>query len=66
MRQYKSYDHRLKLLVIEAGDVEKFSGLGIPKSTMRTWIIGGIKKSFVTLDIFDKEKRELCQRIIEL
>ena len=45
-KTYRRYDPRLKNLVIESGDVERFSRLGIPKSTLREWIRNGRQEFF--------------------
>jgi hypothetical protein len=66
MPQYKSYDHRLKILAFESKDVSLFTKLGIPKSTVKSWLKNGINPELVTLEIFDDEKKELCLKIIEL
>ena len=66
MEKYNSYDHRLKLLIIESRDLKKFDRFNIPKSTMKTWIANGFPKRFITLDVFEKSKKELCLQIIEL
>jgi putative transposase len=34
----RSYDHRIKQAIIESGDRSLFPELGIPKSTVRSWI----------------------------
>ena len=66
MARYKSYDHRLKILVIDADNLDLFKKFDIPKSTMKTWRKNGINSNFITLDIFDEDKKNLCQRIIKL
>ena len=66
MAEYNSYDRRLKVLVIDSGDVDKYKKLGIPRTTLRSWIAKGVSHKFITLDIFDEEKKDLCQRIISL
>lgn len=66
MARYKSYDHRLKILVIESGNLSLFKRFDIPLSTMKTWQNNGINSNFITLDIFDEDKKNLCHRIIKL
>ena len=66
MARYKSYDHRLKILVIDADNLELFKRFDIPMSTMKTWRKNGINSNFITLDILDEDKKNLCQRIIQL
>jgi hypothetical protein len=64
--QYKVYDPRFRTIVIEFSDLKKFIKYGVPVSTMRSWKAKGLNPNFFTLDIFDKDNKNLCKRIIDL
>ena len=64
-KTYRRYDPRLKNLVIESGDVERFSRLGIPKSTLREWIRNG-RQEFFSLPELAQDSAELVARNLEL
>ncbi len=57
-RSQKVYDHRLKKLVRETGDIQLAVENGVPRSTARGWISASAE-SVVTLDVFDATKSEL-------
>lgn len=57
-KTYRRYDPRLKNLVIESGDIERFSRLGIPKSTLREWIKNG-PQDYFTLPELSMDTAEL-------
>jgi hypothetical protein len=64
-RQYRRYDPRLKNLVAESGDIEKFASLNIPRSTLREWIKIG-RQEFITLSELEFMSTDMIQEIIEL
>ncbi len=45
-RAYRRYDHRLRNMVAGSGSIDNFLDLGIPKSTLKSWIKAGPKKYF--------------------
>jgi len=61
--EHKSYDHRLKLLVVEAQEIDVFKNMGIPSSTLSNWSTKGIK-NVVTLDEFEMDKIELINALL--
>ena len=61
MRQtYRRYDPRLKNLVAESDDISRFFQLGIPKSTLRQWILNG-RQDFFTIPELDLSATDLIQ-----
>jgi len=51
-KAYRRYDLRLKNLVAESGDISRFLCYGIPKSTLRQWVING-QQNFFTIPEID-------------
>lgn len=45
-RHYRRYDPRLRNLVAESKDVDRFRLLGIPRSTLREWVRNGPQDLF--------------------
>jgi hypothetical protein len=41
---YRRYDPRLKNLVAESGDIERFRKFGIPDSSLRQWVKDGSRE----------------------
>jgi transposase InsO family protein len=64
-RQYRRYDPRLKNLVGESGDIEKFASLNIPRSTLREWVRNG-PQEFITLPELEFRSAELIREVIDL
>ena len=64
-RQYRRYDPRLKNMVAESGDIERFASLKIPRSTLREWIKLG-QQEFITLPELEFGTTELIQEITNL
>lgn len=46
-RQQRTYDHRLRELVRETGDLTVATKLGVPRSTAAGWLRGG-KQDVIT------------------
>ena len=63
--EYRRYDPRLRNLVANSGDLERFAKLGIPLSTLRQWIKNGAK-DFFTLPEFEMDNEELVKEILSL
>ena len=64
-QQYRTYDHRLRELVRETGDLRIASDLGVPRSTARSWLTGD-QKAVVTLDVMDTRTLELQREVLTL
>ena len=64
-RLQRIYDHRLKDLVHQSGDIQLAVRHGVPRSTARGWLRRSCK-SVVTLDVLKATGRELRQEIIAL
>lgn len=64
-RTYKKYDHRLKQMVVQSGDIEKFQRIGIPKSTLRQWLKRGVCE-VVSLPELNMSNQDLVQENLEL
>ena len=64
-RSQKVYDHRLKSLVRETGDIQLAVENRVPRSTARGWISASAE-SVVTLDVFDARKSELEREVLRL
>jgi len=41
IKEYQRYDTRLENLVAKSEDISRFVALGIPRSTLRQWQLGG-------------------------
>ena len=64
-RSQKVYDHRLKSLVRETGDIHLAIDNRVPRSTACGWISASAE-SVVTLDVFDARKSELEREVLRL
>ena len=64
-RLQQRYDHRLRDLVQNTGDVTLATNLGIPRSTARGWL-GNAPKVVVSHDVTDLKESELRQEVLEL
>ena len=63
-RFQRIYDHRLKELVHETGDIELAVRHGVPCSTARGWLRS--QRDVVTLDVLEATGQELRQEILAL
>ena len=61
----RAYDHRLRELAREDGDLRLLRGLGVPRSTTVSWLRRG-PRAVVTLDVVTKESIELQAEVIRL
>ena len=57
---YRRYDPRLKNLVAESGDIERFRKFGIPDSSFRQWVKDG-SREFFTLPELEMDTSALVQ-----
>ena len=57
---YRRYDPRLKNLVAESGDIERFRKFGIPDSSLRQWVKDG-SREFFTLPKLEMDTSALVQ-----
>lgn len=64
-RLQRIYDHRLKELVNETGDIHLAVRRGVPRSTARGWL-GRSHENVVTLDVFRSSGRELREEVVAL
>ena len=64
-RSQKSYDHRLKDLVFEAGDIKLAVERGVPRSTAWGWLHSSREK-VITIDVLEAERKELEQEVLKL
>jgi transposase InsO family protein len=63
--QQKVYDHRLRQLVFESGDINIAVRLGVPRSTATDWLRRQ-PKPVVTLDLLDMDTAQLQQEVLRL
>ena len=63
IRSQQIYDHRLKDLVQETGDIKLAVERGVPPSTARGWL-SSTRSSVVTLDVLDATKNELENEVL--
>ena len=63
-RFQRIYDHRLKGLVHETGDIELAVRHGVPCSTARGWLRS--RRDVVTLEVLEATEHELRQEILAL
>lgn len=63
-RLQRVYDHRLKELVYETGDIELAVRHGVPRSTARGWLHP--RRDVVTLDVLDATGKELRGEVLAL
>jgi hypothetical protein len=64
-RPQRRYDHRLRDLVDNTGDVAIATDLGVPRSTARGWLAAA-PTVVVSLDVADLTEPELRQEILKL
>jgi putative transposase len=64
-RQQRTYDHRLRALVRETGDLTVATRRGVPRSTAAGWLRAE-RQDIVTLDIFDKTESQLQAEVLKL
>ena len=62
---YRRYDPRLKNLVAESGDIERFRKYGIPDSSLRQWLKDG-PREFFTLPELEMDTAALVQENMSL
>jgi putative transposase len=60
MRNYRTYDHRIKEMIVESGDPSLFPSLDIPRSTATSWIRKGLTEG-VTLPALNQPVQNLVQ-----
>lgn len=60
----RSYDHRLRDLVRQTGDLRAAGDIGVPRSTARAWL--GRQRPVVSIDVVDQETRELQAEVVLL
>src|SRR5215469_1676731 len=61
----RAYHHRLRALTCEEGDARLFQGLGVPRSTVASWLRRG-PRAVVTLDVVTREAIELQAEMLRL
>lgn len=64
-RLQQSYDHRLRQLVQDTGDVTIATRVGVPRSTASGWLRRPTPPP-VTLDLLDMDERELQAEVVRL
>lgn len=64
-RTQRTYDHRLKDLVRETGDIRLATKQGVPRSTARGWLRWP-RKDVVTLDVLDMQEGMLRREVLVL
>jgi hypothetical protein len=64
MRRYRTYDHRVKQMIIKTGDPNFFPDLKIPRSTALGWIKNGIPE-VVTVPSLDLQNETLVTKLFE-
>ena len=64
-RPQQRYDHRLRDLVHNTGDVTIATDLGVPRSTARGWLRTAPRVA-VTIDVTNVKTQELQQEVLEL
>jgi hypothetical protein len=64
-RPQRRYDHRLRDLVHNTGDVAIATDLGVPRSTARGWLRKGPRVA-VTMDVTNVKTLELQHEVLEL
>ena len=61
----RAYDHRIRDLVCASGDISLFSDLGIPRSTLRSWLRRG-KRPVVSASVVDEDEQQLQLEVLRL
>lgn len=64
-RQYRRYDPRLRNLVADSKDIDRFHLYGIPRSTLREWVKNG-PQEFFTLPELAMNSSELIEENLNL
>jgi hypothetical protein len=64
-RQQRTYEHRLRALVRETGDLTVATRRGVPRSTAAGWLRAE-RQDIVTLDILDKTESQLQAEVLKL
>jgi putative transposase len=64
-RHQRSYDHRLRDLVRETGDLTLATERGVPRSTAVGWLRAE-KRDIVTLDVLDQTESQLRAEVLKL
>jgi hypothetical protein len=64
-RQQRTYDHRLRDLVRETGDLTVATRRGVPRSTAAGWLRAE-RRDIVTLDVLDKTESKLRADVLKL
>ncbi len=64
-RSQRIYDHRLKNLVRETGDIQLAVERGVPRSTAQGWLCPA-SREVVTLDILDTREKQLQHEVLIL
>ncbi len=64
-RSQKIYDHRLKDLVRETGDIQPAVQRGVPRSTAQGWLCPS-RRDVVTLDVLDTSEKQLQHEVLIL
>jgi putative transposase len=65
LRSRRIYDYRIRETICETGDRDLFPELGIPRSTVRSWIHRGVP-DVVTSDLATRDRSDLLVEIREL
>jgi len=61
----RTYDYRIRELASQAGDASVARHLGIPKSTVNSWLRRGMP-DVVTMDVLDRDVAELQAEVVRL
>jgi hypothetical protein len=64
-RQQKTYDHRLRDLVRETGDLTVATRRGVPRSTAAGWLRAK-RQNIVTLDVLEQTESQLHAEVLKL
>ena len=64
-RTQRAYDHRLKDLVRETGDIRLATNQDVPVSTARGWLRRP-RKDVLTLDVLDMQEKMLRREVLVL
>jgi putative transposase len=64
-RQQRTYDHRLRDLVRETGDLSVATKLGVPRSTAAGWLRAQ-PQDVISLDVLDLRERQLQAEALKL
>ena len=64
-RPHKTYDHRLRDLVRNTGDLNFATEMGVPRSTAASWLTGP-RQEVVSVDAVSMPEQELQARVVRL